>query len=258
MTAQLTHPYLHQMEDVLVHPGLPVLPSAADPAQLELDVLRHMCAGETEHFFRRQEHDSRYCYEIFRRAIVARDQAAWECIYAQYQPLVSGWIHRHSLSAVINEEIQFLVNRTFERMWSGVTPKKFINFPDLKSLLRYLQMCVNAVLVDIQRSRKQANLADGDSPDPPDRRQSGRRSLEDNVVRKTQAERLWSLLDERCKDEKERCILIGMFVSALKARELYLEHQALFQDIQEVYRVKENLLARLQRDQELVEYLEKI
>lgn len=246
------------LEGILVHPGPQATPSAVDPGLLELDELRQRCAGETEHFFRRLDHDSRYCFELFRRAIVARDQGAWECVYSQYLPLVQGWIHRHNLSAAMHEETQFLVNRVFERMWAGVTPQKFASFPDLKSLMRYLQMCVNAVLVDAIRSREQASLLDEDisSLSQPDGRE--RRSLEERVLRKTQAERLWALLETRCKDEKERCVLWGMFVNALKARELYSEFRPLFADIQEVYRVKENLMSRLQRDQELAQFLENV
>lgn len=230
----------------------------ADPRLLELEELRSLCAAETERFFRHQDSDARYCYEIFRRAIVAHDQAAWECIYSQYQPLVLGWIHRHGLSAVLSEEPQYLANRAFERLWAGVTSQKFTNFPDLKSILRYLQMCVNAVLVDIARSRTRDSLVEDDALEPGIPDSSERRALEERVLRKTQAERLWALLEERCKDYKERCILIGMFVNALKARQIHVEYPGLFQDVQEVYRVKENLLARLQRDQELAAYLERL
>jgi hypothetical protein len=251
---------IHQtlLEEILVQPGPQAMPSAVDLGLLELEELRHLCAGETEHFFRRLDHDSRYCFELFRRAIVARDQGAWECIYSQYLPLVRGWIHRHSLSASLQEEPQFLANRVFERMWAGVPPQKFANFPELRSILRYLQMCVNAVLVDAMRSREQANLLEEDASSVLQPKGSDRRPLEDTVLRKTQAERLWALLEARCKDEKDRCVLRGMFVNALKARELYDANRVLFQDVQEIYRVKENLLARLQRDQELAAYLEKL
>ncbi len=234
------------------------MPLDGDPRMLELEELRSLCAAETERFFRHQDSDARYCYEVFRRAIVAHDQSAWECIYTQYQALVLSWIHRHGLSTVLSEEPGYLANRAFERLWVGVSSNKFANFPDLKSILRYLQMCVNAVLVDAARSRTRASLVEDEALERSASHSSEQRSMEDSVLRKTQAEQLWSLLEERCKDYKERCILVGMFVNALKARQLYAEYPGLFQDIQEVYRVKENLLARLQRDQELAAYLERL
>lgn len=258
MSAQVVPAHPDLLEEIPVLPGPPIMPAVADPRLLTLEELRRLCTAETERFFRGQDHDARFCYELFRRAIMGNDQAAWECLYQHYQPLVLSWIHRHGLSTVLNEEPQYLANRAFERMWSGINAAKFASFPDLKSILRYLQMCVNAVLVDAARSRTRASLVEEEALESSVSNSSERRSLEDRVLHKTQAEGLWSLLEERCKDYKERCILMGMFVNALKARQLYVEYPGLFQDIQEVYRVKENLLARLQRDQELAAYLERL
>jgi hypothetical protein len=56
-------------------------------------------------------------------------------------------------------------------------------------------------------------------------------------------------------DEKERRVVYGSFVLALKPRELYAQFQDTFRDVNEVYRVKENVLARLRRDAELAELL---
>jgi hypothetical protein len=42
----------------------------------------------------------------------------------------------------------------------------------------------------------------------------------------------------------------GLFVLDLKPRELYLRHKHEFADVAEVYRVKQNVIARLSRDAE--------
>jgi hypothetical protein len=42
---------------------------------------------------------------------------------------------------------------------------------------------------------------------------------------------------------------------ALKPREIYTRSGGLFDNVKEVYRVKENVLARLRRDAELKEFL---
>jgi len=56
-------------------------------------------------------------------------------------------------------------------------------------------------------------------------------------------------------NEKERRVVYGSFVLALKPRELYAQFRETFRDVKEVYRVKENVLARLRRDAELQEFL---
>ena len=69
-----------------------------DPIDLRVLALASVaqrCARETELFFQRRRYNPRYCFELFRRAIVERSQGAWELAYAQYRPLVAGWVERH-------------------------------------------------------------------------------------------------------------------------------------------------------------------
>ena len=125
---------------------------------LTLAGIAHRCAQETELFFQRQRYDPRYCFELFRRAIVHCNQRAWEIAYAQYRSLVAGWVERHSAFSTSGEEVQHFVNRAFEKMWVALTPDKFNNFSDLKSLLRYLQMCVHSVILDQVRVAEKSSV----------------------------------------------------------------------------------------------------
>ncbi len=226
---------------------------------LNLDALRNYCAEQSDRFFHRQEHDPRYCYEIFRRAFLEQDQRAWEIIYRQYKPLVCGWVERHALFSALGEERDYFVNRSFEKMWLAITPQKFVHFFELKSILRYLQVCVHSVLVDAMRAHEQAELYEEPSLQSAGRRLSANLlSIEDQVTRKVQARQLWDLLAGRCKNEQEHLVLYGSFVLALKPSELFAAHPGVFQDVNEIYRVKENLIARLKRDVEFMDFLEMI
>lgn len=225
------------------------MPSPVDHRLLTLSGLRHRCAVESERFFNRQDHDPSYCFELFRRAINDHDQQAWQFIYEQYWPLVAGWIERHSLFPAIEEERQYFVNRAFEKMWTAITPAKFENFADLKSILSYLQMCVHSVLVDYVRKREEATLLDQEVlARIPDDETS---HVEHQVSRQVDGQALWRWLDGQLKNEKERHVVYGAFVLAMKPRELYAQYPGTFTDVKEVYRVKENVLARLRRDDEL-------
>ena len=124
------------------------MPEGADLQTFALGGIAHRCTEETALFFAHRPHDPRYCYELFRRAILLRNQRAWELIYAEYQPLAAGWINRHSGFPASGEETQYFVNRAFEKMWQAVTPDRFNQFPDLQSLLRYLQMCAHSAIMD--------------------------------------------------------------------------------------------------------------
>jgi hypothetical protein len=226
---------------------------------LTLTGLSHRCAQESDLFFQRREHDPRYCFELFRRAVVHRNERAWELVYTQYRPLVSGWVERHSLFTAVNEETAYFVNWAFEKMWSVMSPEKFAGFPDLKSVLRYLQLCVHSVLVDYMRTSEQAALLEDLGVDD----ESGRltaayhtsgSALEDNVMARLERQELWRQINDRLKDERERHVLYGSFVLGLKPAELCNQFAGSFHDVTEVYRVKENLLARLRRDEELREF----
>jgi hypothetical protein len=59
---------------------------------------------------------------------------------------------------------------------------------------------------------------------------------------------LWQEISARLQNEKERKVMYGSFVLALKPRELYAQFRETFRDVKEVYRVKENVIARLRRD----------
>jgi hypothetical protein len=64
-------------------------------------------------------------------------------------------------------------------------------------------------------------------------------------------EDLWRQVNARLKDDRERAVVHASFVLALKPREVYDRWEDLFRDVKDVYRVKENVLARLGRDAEL-------
>lgn len=222
---------------------------------LSLNAIRFRCAEESERFFSRQKHDPRYCFEMFRRAVLNRDELAWECVYTQYLPLVKGWVERHSLFPAVDEESQYFVNWAFEKMWVVLSPEKFHRFPDLKSILRYLQMCVHSALVDYMRAREQAALLTDEVGEDTELENPDDIPVEEQVFSRSQAESLWSMLDSRLKNEKERRVVYGSFVLALKPGDLLIQFPYVFQDVNEIYLIKENILARLRRDGELREFL---
>ena len=221
---------------------------------LTLTGIAHRCAQETELFFQRKGYNPRYCFELFRRAIMERNQRAWELVYNQYRSLVGSWVKRHSAFPSSGEEAQYFVNRAFEKMWVAVTPDRFGRFPDLKSLLRYLQTCVHSVVLDQVRVAEQAEVgAEADIASVEG--EAGDTTPEDQALAHVQGQELWDQISKRLRNDREHRVMYGSFVLALKPREIYAEGKDTFRDVREVYRVKENVLARLRRDAELKKLL---
>jgi len=221
---------------------------------LDLTDLARNCAEETELFFQHRDHDTRYCFELFQRAIRENDQYAWEIIFNQYQSLVTSWVRQHRGFESSGEDAQFFVIGAFAKISSILTAEKIDNFSDLKALLSYLKMCVHSVITDYKRKADQARLQvsleeiqfEIKSPDP---------SPESTVFEKFDSKTLWSHLNEKLNDEKERLVMQGVFVLALKPRELCDYYEGSFENVEEVYRIKQNIFARLRRDNEIRKFL---
>lgn len=222
---------------------------------LALAGIAQRCARETELFFQRRRFDPRYCLELFRRAIVDRSQGAWELAYAQYRPLVAGWVQRHPSFPATGEEVQYFVNRAFEKMWVALPSDRFSRFPNLKSLLRYLQMCVHSAVLDHARAAERALVTE--EIEGLASSSTTHIIADDNAsLARVYRQEFWDQIGARLRTEKERQVVYGSFVLALKPREIYSRSRDLFGDIREVYRVKENVLARLRRDAELAKILQ--
>lgn len=215
---------------------------ALELRSLSLAGITHHCQQESERYFRRQPNDSTYCYELFRRAIFERSDAAWELIYRQYTPLVSGWIERHTGFVNSGEDVNYFLNRAFEKMWSAIQPEKFARFPDLKSLLRYLQLCVHSVIIDHVRTEEFVALEE------PTVVLEG---VEVPIIDQLQQQAFWHQIQLRLSDEREQQLLYYRYALGLKPRQVCEHFATEFPDINEVYGMTQNILARLRRDEEL-------
>lgn len=221
---------------------------------LSLSGIAHRCAAETERFFARLRHDTRPCFELFRRAIAEGCERAWQLVYVQYHALVTGWVRRHTAFPTCGEEAGYLVNRAFEKMWSAMSPTKFARFPNLKSVLRYLQMCAASAVIDAARKAGQPGV-DVEAETLPVGGAPGGRAVDDHAIARVHRREFWDAIEARLNDEEERCVVYGSYVLGLKPSQLLDEYPDTFHDVRAIYRVKENVLARLRRDEVLHAHL---
>ncbi|GAB4522357.1 MAG: sigma-70 family RNA polymerase sigma factor [Anaerolineales bacterium] len=218
------------------------------PESIPLAILQTLCAEQSERFFNHKPSNERYCFEIFRRAIVHDDAQAWELLYRQYRAQMLAWFRRHPLASVFMDDAGYLVQQAFERFWHAMKPEKFAAFAGIPAILQYLKMCVHATLIDAMRARQLSQHLQTETTNtvPP----LTINTPEKQAIQREQAENLWRWAVGICKDERERTILHETYVLGMSAAETFAQHPELFEDIQTVYRVKENLLARLRRQVE--------
>jgi hypothetical protein len=226
----------------------------SNPEYLNLTDLADICAQETEFFFQHRDHDTRYCFELFRRAVRENDQTAWTLIYKQYQSLVTGWVKQHRGFEMSGEEEQFFVGGAFAKISNILTSEKLDKFSDLQSLLYYLKMCLHSVITDHNRTLSGASQQVSFDDLQVEIKAAGP-VPEEQVLDRLHNRELWVWISERLNDDKERLVIQGVFVLALKPSELCDHYGNIFTEVEEVYRIKQNVLARLRRDGEFRRFL---
>ncbi len=223
-----------------------------DLRRMSIEILAQRCAEERERFFKREAADNRYCFELFRRAIVHRSEYAWEVIYHQYAPLVNGWVRRAGGFQVDTEEVEELVNQVFARFWQSVSPAKFERFNSLERLLQYLRLCAGSVVMDdLRRRKREGRLAVYE----PFLHTGNHQSLEQQALERIECLDFWEDVCSRLTSEAEEKVIYGYFVLGLKPRQIQAVYPELFPSVELVYQVKRNVLNRLRRSDVLRKWL---
>lgn len=220
---------------------------------LPLIELARRCREETLRFLRGEDRDDTFCFEIFQRAVVQRDDDAWEAIVGQYRGIVLAYVGQHTVATMLREADDFWVNRAFQRFWSAVTADRFDKFPDLPALLKYLKLCVHSVLMDEVRSRRAGTSV---SLDELPEAVPGGASAEGGVLGRLAGQQLWEAVQSELQDEPERKVVYLSFARDLKPAEIAERHPELFAGVADVYRVKRNVVERLRRSPAIRAFLE--
>jgi len=219
-----------------------------EPAQLSLPALVRRCAIEGEHFYRSRPYDARFAHELFRRALVERDEIAWEHIYSHYSPLVESWVRRNGAFAGSGESSEFFVGAAFTKFWRAVTPERFTTFSTLAALLSYLQLCTGSVVIDSVRAQSWAEMV---SEEALPAGQVPQESPDQQALERVERSEFWCYVDAQLHNDAERAVVLGSFVLGMKPSEISEQRPDLFVSVTDVYNVKRNVLSRLSRNAEL-------
>ncbi|HET8911503.1 MAG TPA: hypothetical protein VFN23_08585 [Ktedonobacteraceae bacterium] len=218
--------------------------------EFPINKLAQLCSEETNKFLRQGVSDDRYCFELFRRAIIRRDDAAWASLYQQYSPLVLTWVNQHQSAAafLLQDGPAPLVNATFAKFSQALTPSKMDKFDTLAGILKYLKMCAHSVVADEVRSRQSRQYEEAlelmehepASEDPTE-----------SVIAELSAQTLWQVLQEELHGDDEKLLIYLAYVYGMKPGEICDSQRKFFPTVEDVYRIKRNVLERLRRNRRL-------
>jgi DNA-directed RNA polymerase specialized sigma24 family protein len=214
-------------------------------SRLPVDDLAEQCAEETLRYYRAEANDGRFGYQLFRRAIVSRDELAWEALERIYRAQLVRWARCHRLYAQAGEEAEELANRALENLWRRVDAEGFAAFPNLNSILGYLQRSVYNLVIDQARMRAREQqraqalgqaLASRVLPTPQGR-----------ALDRVRADEIWTLVREHCRNEREERVAYCYLVLALKPSDILALYPEIFGATAVVNATLATLLKRLRR-----------
>ena len=220
---------------------------AAELAHMDLAVLLRHCLAESERFYRGIQHDTRFAYELFRRAIVEHNDVAWEHVYLLYSPLVESWVRRSGAFTSSGESSEYFVGAAFTKFWKAIS-ERFDQFPTLSSLLHYLQLCSGSVVIDSVRAQSWAEMLPEEALPTGHAPQT---APDEEAMERVYCEEFWSYINTQLHSEAERVVVFRSYVLGMKPLDIFQDRQDLFQSINDVYNVKRNVLGRLSRNPEL-------
>lgn len=228
----------------------PAAPAAtpSDPRLMELGSLARRALLESRHFYRHEEYDSRFAYELFRRALVERDDAAWGQLFEQYSPLVEHWVRRTGAFTVSGETSDFFVSAAFTRFWRAIPAERFASFPTLASLLNYLRRCATCVVIDAARSHSFVDMLPEECVNWNTQRLG---YADEEATERVASDEFWQLVDGLLTSEIERVIVRSSYLLGMKPGDIYAKWAMLFSGVEEVYTLKRSILARLRKCPEL-------
>ena len=205
---------------------------------LTVSELAHRCGEETGRYLRGEAHSDRFCFELFRRAVVERDEAAWAAVLAQYRETLRHWLGGRQ------EDADDGVSAAFERFWRAVSPQKFARFASLPAILQYLKMCAHTVNIDRLRASRLTAMEQtlDDAPEMP-----AVDMIEELVASRVDATAFWQEVRRILVDERELRVIYFSYVIGLTPRAICERQAGEFPNVQEVYRLKRMALDRLRR-----------
>jgi len=231
-----TNPFIDGMQDESAA-------HRADMFAFSLEALAGHCFGETQRYMQHGvAHDTLSCYELFRRAVVDNDQAAYSHICSCYAPLVARWVRKRLRFTYSSHDVDACVNWAFASMFRSLArPGAFAQFPGLEPLLSYLRSCAFSAAETENRRvyAHEVELAEDLA--------TGTDDVLGSILQTADADAVRSVVEALLKDEREQTVYESYFALGLAPRAIFEMYPTLFRDVQDVHRVKQIMLERIGR-----------
>jgi hypothetical protein len=213
----------------------------AECGKLSVPVLAAQCLEEIDNYRRGEPCTDTYGVELLRRATIQGDQEAWAWMQHCFHEVVLGWLRRHPSreAACRLESEENYVAQAFERFWQATTLIQRVEFSRLAAALQYLRASLNGAILDTLRAYSRPREASLPEPGEP-----GEPHVEDT----TDSSEEWDILQTELPNEREQRLAYLLYHCGLKPREIVRFCPQEWSDVQEIYRLRRNIMERLLRN----------
>jgi hypothetical protein len=218
------------------------LPPNPPCGEMSFSVLTAQCLEELDHYCRGEPFTQTYGLELLRRATIRGDQEAWAWVQHCFGGMVRGWLRRHSKREVACrlEGEETYVAQAFERFWQATAFNQQVEFSTLAAALQYLRASLNGAILDTLRADARPREVSLPGPGEP-----GEPLVEEES---TDTSEVWEILRTMLSNNRERRLAYLLYHCSLKPREIVRFCPQEWSDVQEIYRLRRNILERVLRN----------
>ena len=218
------------------------------PKDMSSSALADRCMREISNYRRGEVCNDQYCLEMFRRAILEQDNNIWTLLVERFDEYMLGLFRRHVRREAAShlDSPENYVAKAFERFWLAAVHNQQLQFTTVAAVLCYLRSCLNGAILDTLRTYSRSKVMALPEPGCPDEP-----AVEDH---EEEGQGLWETIQDMLPNERERRVAYLLFHCNLKPREIVRLCPQEFSKVQEIYRLRRNIIERLLRDSDRIRW----
>lgn len=192
-----------------------------------------------------------YWLEMFRCSLKENNQRSQRWLQQKFSVIILNWMHDYSKSSLafhLRTEEYYIIE-TFRRFWHTLRKQQKFDLTSMADVLSYLHVSLNGVILDTLRNYSSPQEASLTSSGITEEVKSNEN---DNI------HELWELIEGKLSNARERRMAYLLFQCALKPGEIVDHFPNEFSDVNEIARIRRNIMELLSRGDQIYFSMNKI
>jgi hypothetical protein len=192
----------------------------------------------------RYEYHDRYWLEMFCRALKENDQCIQKWLQQKFSAIIINWMHNHAKGnlAYRLHSKEYYIIETFRSFWSTLREQQEFELESMADVLSHLYVSMNGVILETLRNDM--------SPQATQIRSTGSGS-EVLSNENDYGQEIWGLIESQLANAHERRIAYLLFQCALKPVEIVESFPDEFKNVNEISRIRRNVMDFLLRGDQI-------